>query len=239
MRRLFESGWISAEKHGAVLRAARPAGDPAHMLEFAIAIGHLERKGVHVLDAIEMIVETGGKVNLLWSARRWRQEHDRLGRMLAAKRLSEKTGANVPFDTAWLENALPSRTDPRRRLITILDTPRSLAEEGLRQRHCIANASYVERFRRGELLGVSVLTKDGNRWTVTINRPVGDARPSIHATYGRLNATPDRGTRQDILDILGPGIVDRPPQRVANAPAAAPYRRNDECRWPPFHPRLY
>ena len=238
LRRLFESGWISAELHDAILRAAKHAADPAHLLEFVIAVGHLERKGVHVVDAIEMIVETGGNMNLLWSARRWRQEHDRLGRMLAAKRLNRQVGADVPFATEWLENALPPRTDPRHRLITILDTPRTLAGEGLRQGHCIANASYVERFRRGDLLGVSVLTKNGNRWTVTINRPAGGARPSVHAIYGRFNATPDWQARQDIRDTLGPGIVDRPPQRVTSEPAAAPYRRIDELRWL-RHPRLY
>ncbi len=237
LRRLRDSGWIDADRYDAILRATRLAVDPQHQLELAIAIGHLECRKVPVVDTIDMIAEAGESANLQWSARRWRREHDRLSRMLAAKRLTAEMDTNMPFDIEWLERALPARSDPRRRHIEILDSPVRLAEESYRMAHCIASTSYVDRFRRGALGGVSVLAGGGKRWTVTVEPGSGGARPSIHAIHGRRNVTPDWGTRQLIRDVLGSAIVDPEPEPVAASASASAFCRVDEMRWR-FNPRL-
>ena len=146
---------------------------------------------------------------------------DHLGRLFTTRELARKAASDAPFDIAWLERALPPRPATGSRQFSLLDTPRRLAHESHRQAHCIV--SYTERFRRGALGGVSVLTGNGQRWTVTIKPPADGGKPSINQIYGRRNRTPDWTTRRKILDILGPGIADTPctSDRAAVSRAAA------------------
>ena len=87
--------------------------------------------------------------------------------------------------------------------------PRRLALESHRQAHCIV--SYAERFRCGALGGVSVLTGDGQRWTVTIKPPA------------------DRGQAVDSPDIWSPEQgrpIGRPDARFwTSSGPASPTRR--------------
>ena len=205
---LLESGWIKPDMLDAICSAARQACDPEHMLEFAIRIGTIQREYPHVLDALDMAIKADRRIDLRWSARRWREEHERLRRLFTTRELARKAASDVPFDTAWLERALPPRPATGFRQFSLLDTPRRLALESHRQAHCIV--SYAERFRSGALGGVSVLTGDGQRWTVTVKPPTDRSRPSINQIYGRRNRMPNRTTRRRILDILGPGIADVP-----------------------------
>ena len=232
---LLESGWIKPDMLEAIRSAARHACDPEHMLEFAIRIGTIQRDYPHVLDALDMAVKADRRIDLCWSARRWREEHERLRRLFTTRELAGKAASDVPFDSAWLERALPPRPATGFRRFSLLDTPRRLALESHRQAHCIV--SYAERFRCGALGGVSVLTGDGQRWTVTIKPPTDHGRPSINQIYGRRNRTPDWTTRRKILDILGSGIADTPhePRRVSPArPSSSSSNSLPRFRGPSF-----
>ena len=214
---LLKSGWVKPDMLDAIRSAAKHAGDPEHMLEFAIGIGTIRREYPHVLDALDMAIKADRRIDLRWSARRWRDEHERLRRLFTTRELARNAGSDVPFDTAWLEHALPPRPRTGSRPYSLLDTPRRLALESHRQAHCIV--SYAERFRCRALGGASVLTGDGQRWTVTIKPPADGGKPSISQICGRRNRTPDWTTRRKILDILGPGIADAPHQSHRVSPA--------------------
>lgn len=226
LQRLQDAGWLSKDLHLTILRAAKHATNPKRTLAFAIALGHLRRNGVPVIDTIDMLIEGGRPINFGWSARRWQAEHDKLSRIVAARRLVGEHGRDRPFETGWLDDALPPESDPRRSLITVLETPRLMAEEGLRQGHCIGSAGYIKRCRHGVLLGVSVVMPDGARWTVTL-RPPGNcvevyAKAVVEAMHGARNAIPSAEVRSQILETLGPNIAERPPPTTTAASASGP-----------------
>ena len=209
LRSVRDLGWMPDATLESILKAGQHAVNPQHLIEFGLRFSRMERSGVPVADAIEMIVDAGERVNLLWSGRRWQQEHDQHVRLLAARKLTEQAGADG-FDTSWLDRALPPPDDPKQRFIQVLRTPSCLAAEGARQSHCISGKHYVEAFRRGTLGGVSVLDKDDKRWTVTIAPGSGGARPSVSRIHGRFNSVPNRSVKRWIADVLGSGVIPAP-----------------------------
>ena len=93
---LLESGWIKPDMLDAIRSAAKHARDPEHMLEFAIWIGTIWREYPHLLDALDMAIKADRRIDLRWSARRWREEHDRLGRLFTTPRASDRAPVSRP-----------------------------------------------------------------------------------------------------------------------------------------------
>ena len=205
LRTLRDNNWLNAGIYGVILLATRFAVDPENLLELVIGIGHLERIGVPVVETILMIAETGAgeRLNCQWSARRWQQEHIRLSRKLG----TNLPAADRPFDVGWIEKVLRPLEDPLRQHTKILDTPRRVTEEGYIMRHCIGNKSYMNFFRKGSLACLSILDAGRKKWTITV-RPasVENAKPSVVGIRGRFNVIPDSITRQNLADLLGPGL---------------------------------
>ena len=214
LRSVRDLGWMSEAELESILKAGQHAVDPQNLIEFGMRFPRMERSGVPVADAIEMIVEAGERVDLLWSGRRWQQEHDRHVSLLATRRLAMEAGADG-FDTSWLDRALPPFEDPRHRFIEVLRSRGCLAAEGARQSHCIGSSHYVEAFRRGALGGVSVVDTAGTRWTVTIMPGSGGAKPSVYRIHGRFNAVPNRAALRRIANVLGSGVIPAPEPETA------------------------
>ena len=65
-----------------VLDAVDLAGEPQHLLGFAVGMLDMGGDGVPMEDTVRMARELGHRLNLRWSPRRWKEEHDRLSRRM-------------------------------------------------------------------------------------------------------------------------------------------------------------
>ena len=202
LEELLRAGWLTRERFDAIMMAADSSPrNPEKLLEFGGMLGHLERCGEHVIDTIRMAKLANRRLNLGWSRRRWREEHEALTRQLTAKRRREQD--DLAFDTGWLEDILgPARKNVN---ISIFASSMDLVREGEVQGHCIP--TYVDQFRMGRIGGLS-LVLDGTRWTVTIKPPIAGGKATVYKLNGRRNSTPSVATRRRILRALGPRVVD-------------------------------
>jgi hypothetical protein len=185
------------------------------VLGFAIGFLHLQSQGVPMKDVIRMARIQRRRIRLDWSARRWREEHERLARAETLKRLAEE---NVRYDLGAVAALLPTRFNGY-----LIRSSRRLGMEGLRQRHCVA--SYNLEIQAGYCVIASVFINH-QRWTVQLARTGNDAAPlRLVQMRSRFNQQPQREQRQAICRELGiaPDAAAADPQR---APCAHAYLEN-------------
>lgn len=214
LQRLLTQGLLDEETVAVILDAGeldkKISGNSHKLLGFAVAFLYLESKQVPVRDTIRMASEQGRRLDLDWSAKRWKQEHDRLSRVAVLARLS---GENVVYELSRYDAVLPSSIQGY-----LIRSSRRLGMEGLRQRHCVA--SYHSRISAG-YCAIASLFIDQQRWTVELaltgnpdsplridqiktrfNQPAtGDIRKRIHQALGikQVDSQPT-GIQQDVYE---------------------------------------
>lgn len=197
LQRLLTQGLLDEETVAVILDAGeldkKMSGTPHKLLGFAVAFLYLESKQIPVRDTIRMAREHRRRLDLDWSPKRWKQEHDRLSKVAVLARLS---GENVVYELSKYDAVLPSSIQGY-----LIRSSRRLGMEGLRQRHCVAG--YHNRVSAG-YCAIASLFIDQQRWTVELaltgnpdsplridqiktrfNQPAtGDIRTRIHQVLG-------------------------------------------------------
>lgn len=203
---LLATGQLSEDVVCIILDAGELATNPAKLLGFAIGYLHLRQQGIPVHDVIAMAKKERRRINLAWSPARWKEEHDRLSRLEALKRLSEDLTC---YDMSAIRQLLPASIPGY-----VIATSRRLGMEGLRQRHCVA--SYDQRIREGGC-AIAAIFIDKKRWTVELQL-TGDPKTPLRIAQikTRLNAHPPASIRQQIHDALAI------PLQIASPPELAP-----------------
>lgn len=107
-RQLLALDHLDEESLALILDAGDLAVDPSKLVGFAVGFAFLRFRGVPVHDVIRMSKAQGRPVNLSWSARRWKEQHDRLSRAEALARLAAD---NVSYDVSPFERRLPASFD--------------------------------------------------------------------------------------------------------------------------------
>lgn len=190
---LLEAGQIDEETLGLILDAGDLSGDHSKLLGFSIGYFHLRSQGVPVHDVIHMAKLQNRHINLSWSPKRWRQEHDRLSRAEALARLAKE---KEQYDVSKYEALLP-REFPG----YLIRTSRRLGMEGLRQNHCVG--SYHSQLKTGSCAIASVFL-DKKRWTIQLFATDNPAHPlRIAQIKTRFNGLPSDTVRETIFKILG------------------------------------
>jgi hypothetical protein len=90
-RNLIETDHLSEEVLCTILDAGELSGEQHKLLGFAVGYLHLRSIGVPIKDVVEMAREQGRRIRLNWSEKRWRDEHERLSRAVALKKLAEES----------------------------------------------------------------------------------------------------------------------------------------------------
>ena len=193
--KLLHTGHIKPEHLDDILIAGHLAGNAQHLLAFAVTYLSLRLQAVPVTDVIRMALQQNRKINLAWSVKRWRAEHDRLSRAETLKRLAAD---NIFYDLEGFARHLPDKFPGY-----LIKSSRRLGMEGLRQRHCVA--SYHSRILMKHCAIVAVFI-NGVRWTVELflQQSDPDNPLRIGQIKTRRNGNPDSATRRAIhaaLDI--------------------------------------
>ncbi len=192
-QRLYETGLIAESALAAILDASDITGDSARLLGFAVAYHHLQAQGAPVEDVIRMARAQNRRVNLGWSAKRWKAEHDRLSRAETLQRLTQE---NIVYDVSKFEARLPRIFNGY-----LIRTSRRLGMEGLRQRHCVA--SYHDMIKAGRC-AIAAVFVGKRRWTVElVETPGSEAELRIAQIKTRLNGLPSNEVRERIHEMLG------------------------------------
>ena len=193
LRDLVQRGLLPPSTASVLIDAAELSGDPQHLLGFAVAMLSLQNTGVPVIDTIRMARSQGKRINVCWSAKRWKAEHDRLSRAATVIRLS---AANEVYDLAEYEPHLPAAWPGY-----LVRTSLRLALEGVRQRHCVASRHHA--IRKGHC-AIAVVFVDRKRWTVELRRAGrSDAPLRIAQIRGHRNAKPGAEVREAVRERLG------------------------------------
>ena len=205
-RQLYQSGQINEDVLRTVLDAGEIARDNAKLLGFTIAYMQHRADGVPVHDVIRMAADQQRRINLGWSAKRWKAEHDRLSRAEALDKLSME---NTAYDLSAFQQHLPERFDGY-----LIPTSKRLGMEGLRQRHCVA--AYHSKLQSGTCAIASIFA-DHARWTVELALTGNSEAPlRINQIKGRHNALPSAQIRDRIHDMLA---IEVPKPTHGNRPA--------------------
>lgn len=193
LRELLGLGHLSNETLDTVLDAAELAGSQMKVLGFAVGYLHLQSEGVPVKDVIRMARKQKRAIRLDWSARRWKEEHDRLSRAETLIRLGE---ANIRYELSDIAACLPARLRGY-----LIRSSRRLGMEGLRQRHCVA--AYHAQVQAG-YCAICAVFIDRQRWTVQLAR-TGDAKAPLRIAQirSRFNKVPTRAISNAIHLALG------------------------------------
>ena len=193
-RQLLSAGQITEDIVEMVLDAGSIANsDPQKLIGFAVGFLHLRSQGVPVHDVIRMAKNQKRRINLTWSAKRWKEEHDRLSRAEALQRMAQE---NVQYDVSKYETHLPDRFSGY-----LIRTSRRLGMEGLRQRHCVA--SFDSRIRNGSC-AIVVVFVEKQRWTVELWTNSDPECPlRIAQIKTRYNGLPPVHVREKICKELG------------------------------------
>ncbi len=203
-----------------LLDAAEIAVDASPLIAFAAAYFGMSASGVPIRDTIRMARSLHHPINLRWSAKRWRTEHDRLARRETLAALEhDNTVYDIEPYAARLPDNFPGYLIPSRR---------RLAWEGLRQAHCIA--TYHDSIAAGHYAVATVLLW-GKRWTALLRHHHDASKPALEIVdiRGRKNATPDPATRQAIHFELNIPMPQHATPRQPDSRHAIPaqnYRRN-------------
>ena len=214
---LVQRGLLSPHTAETVLDAGELSDQSQHLLGFAVAVHALEGSGVPVADTLRMAREQGRRINLHWSANRWKAEHERLARAATLRRLAAE---NEVYDLRLYERFLPKRWPGY-----LIRTSRRLGMEGLRQRHCVAS---YHRMVQERLRAFAVVFVNRTRWTVELRVQCNDERPlAITGIRSRYNRAPGPQEREAIHAHLGVSLL--PPDTVddvGGATVAGPHLQN-------------
>lgn len=198
---LLKIGMLTEYTVETIGQAATLSNQPQHLLGFAIGMLDRRMNGVPVADTVRMAYELGRRVNLRWSPRRWREEHDKLSRLVTVKRLRED---NVEYNLSAYERHLPRKWPGY-----LLRSRVKLALEGHRQDHCVA--SYDEEVGAGRC-AIATVFVDRKRWTVELVQTGRDQDPlGIRQIQGRRNRRPTAAQRRAVHEALGLQKPARPP----------------------------
>ena len=194
-----------------LMDAAELSGEPQHLLGFAVAMLSLQNTGIPVIDAVRMAHSQGKRINMRWSAKRWKVEHDRLSR---AETVSRLTASNEAYDLSEYEPHLPASWPGY-----LVRSSRRLGLEGMRQRHCVA--SYHNDLRNSRC-AIAVVFVHRRRWTVELQKTgLKDAPLRITQIRGRRNESPGAEIREAIHRHLGIAL-----KKAAGADVERPYLDN-------------
>lgn len=207
-QKLLAAGQLNDQILEDVLDAGRLAGDSSKLIGFTAGMLFMQSQGVPVHDTIAMAKKQGRKINLAWSASRWKSEHDRLSRAEALARLSQE---HVAYDVSKFATALPEQFPGY-----LIRNSRQLGREGLRQRHCVA--SYHERLQAGEC-AIAAVFVNKQRWTVQLMATGKEDAPlRIVQIKTRYNVEAPKAVKEVIHRLLGVKYQ----REVSPANAAAP-----------------
>lgn len=162
------------------------------LMHFALGVQHMRAKAVPILDALRMAREQNRRINLHWTAKRWKEEHDRLSRFETLKRLAESA---TIYDLTPFRAKLPTHFKGY-----LVPTSRKLGAEGLRQRHCVA--SWHDRILQGRVAIASVFV-NGTRYTVELINLPSEKQLYIGQVRGRFNTIPSAKDKTTIYEMLG------------------------------------
>ncbi len=157
IERLLAAGQLNDKVVETALDAGELARDNSRLLAFVAGMLYLQSQGIAVHDVIEMAKKQSRRINLGWSAKRWKAEHERLSQAETMARLSQQ---NVGYDISKFTAYLPECFNGY-----LIKNSRRLGMEGLRQRHCVA--SYHQQLLAGHCAIASVFV-DKRRWTVQL-----------------------------------------------------------------------
>lgn len=198
-RQLLQAGQLDEEDLHVILDAGALAHDKGRLLGFAIAYLHFRSKHLPIHDVIRMAKNQKRRVNLSWSAKRWKEEHDRLSR---AETLVRLAGNNTTYDLTAFEGHLPENFSGY-----VIRNSRRLGMEGLRQRHCVA--SYHDRILGGHC-AILAMFVDDKRWTVELRRTDDLKSPlTITQIKTRYNGHAPESVRDEIHALLD---IEKPKQ---------------------------
>lgn len=201
-RQLLTTGQITDETVNLVLDAGELAQDTSKLIGFAAGYLSMRAQNVPVHDVIAMAKSQNRRLNLAWSPQRWKDEHERLSRAEALRRMADE---NVRYDVSAYQQHLPPKFPGY-----LIKSSRRLGMEGLRQRHCVAN--YHARLVAGTC-AIAAVFVDKQRWTVELalgNDPLAPLR--ITQIKTRYNGLPSPDVRQRIHKLLAIEIPKAPAQ---------------------------
>ena len=197
---LMRTGQLRPRTVETVLDAGELAGEPQHLLGFAIGMLDMGRHGVPIKDTVRMARELDHRLNLRWSPRRWQEEHDKLSRQMTLMRLKAE---NESYDLERYKEHLPERWPGY-----LIRTSMRLGLEGHRQDHCVS--AYHDRIRRGHC-AIAVVFVDRKRWTVQLRWTGREGAPvQITQIHGRRNSRPTSRQRRAVYERLGMTPPKRP-----------------------------
>lgn len=212
-RQLLETSQLTEEIIHSVLDAGELAGDRTRLVGFAVGFLHLRSQGVPVHDVIRMAKQQKRRINLAWSPKRWRTEHERLSR---AEALNQLAGENVRYDVSRFAAHLTAPFPGY-----LIRSSRRLGMEGLRQRHCVA--SYHHRLVAGSC-AIACVFVDKVRWTVELRLTDDPERPlRIYQIKTRHNAPASAAAGDTIHHLLG---IHQPVAPQVEADAERLYMQN-------------
>jgi hypothetical protein len=192
-RNLIETNHLSEEVLCTILDAGELSGEQHKLLGFAVGYLHLRSIGVPIKDVVEMAREQGRRIRLNWSEKRWREEHERLSRAVALRKLAEES---VRYDLSQYDEVLPDAFPGY-----LIRTSRRLGMEGLRQRHCVA--SYHQQLVNGYCV-LAVVFLDRKRWTVQLALTGKQEAPlRVQQIRTKLNGTPAAQEKSAIYEMFG------------------------------------
>lgn len=198
---------ISKEALHTILDAGELADDSNKLVGFTIAYFHMTLRGIPVADTINMAKNRQRKINLDWSEKRWKTEHDRLSRLEALSRLAKD---NTEYDVSSYAPLLPKKFDGY-----LIKSSRRLGMEGLRQRHCVASYHHQILSSRCAIAAVFV---EQQRWTVELlTTGEKDAPLRIGQIKTRLNGSPTQEIKNRIYEQLGVNFNEPDKKRATPA----------------------
>lgn len=138
-------------------------------------------------DCLSMAFQLGKTVNLNWSERRWKEEHDLMAKEITSI-LYQAENRDLKIAKPYLE--ISEKTGYR-----LLRTSAELAVEGMLKKHCVA--SYSNSVDSGRC---AIFNIDGYTAEITIN---SDGIPKLNQLKGEYNSSAPTHLRKSIENQLG------------------------------------
>lgn len=215
-RHLLASEQLDQSLLETVLDAGDLARDHSKLLAFTIGLLHLRAQSVPVIDTVRMAKQQGRRINLGWSAKRWKAEHDRLARAETLRRLTAEE--NTQYDLEQFESKLPASFAGY-----LIRSSRRLGMEGLRQRHCVAG--YHHQVMAGAC-AIAAVFVDHQRWTVQLIRDPNNGAVCITQIRTRRNGIPNQEVTEAIEQELACKVREPYARMHAHAQRESLYLEN-------------
>lgn len=190
LRHLAENGQLKDADITMILDAGDLTGNTQHLLGFAVGALAMQARHIDIRDTVRMAKQTGSRIRLDWSPRRWEEEHDKLSRLVTFTKLRQK---NHFYELSKYDRLLPERFPGY-----LIRSRRRLAAVGFVQRHCVA--SYHDWINSGRC-AIACVFVDRERWTVQLVLDEGQLKISEIRTTD--NGAPLPHVVSRIHDILG------------------------------------